>query len=315
MGTTKKTWQNVLYICILLAAVILLFQWYSTTNSRRIENQNLNYAMDSAFQTSQRIESEFNSALLRLRNYAYLLGTGQSRPEITAGLLKGMEENASFDALRFTNANGLNLASDGKTNDSSDRTYFAAGMRGESGLEVVRSRLTGQMMTVFYAPIEYDGEIMGMLLGLYFAEDYLRDMLTVSYFGEPVDAFLCASSGEVIASSGGGSFDAPLPETLLRSGSIDSETAGVLRAAFQGGVENGGFVCAPGSLTDNLCLYRIPGSEYILVQAFPQSVTQHMVREANHAGMVLQIILIGLFAAYILILLVRNRTRRRTLEK
>ena len=76
MGTAKKTWQNVLYICILLAAVILLFQWYSTTNSRRIENQNLNYAMDSAFQTSQRIESEFNSALLRLRNYAYLLGTG-----------------------------------------------------------------------------------------------------------------------------------------------------------------------------------------------------------------------------------------------
>ena len=114
MGTTKKNWHNVLYICILLAAIILLFQWYSTANSQRIERQNLNYAMDSTHQTAQQIESEFDNALLRLRNYAYLLGVNQIRPEITPELLKGMEEHASFDAIRFTNADGLNLASDGK---------------------------------------------------------------------------------------------------------------------------------------------------------------------------------------------------------
>ncbi len=136
MRTTKNNWQNVLYICLLLAAVFLLFRWYSNTNSRRIEEQNLNYAMDSADQMAQRIESEFDNALLRIRNYSYLLGTSQSHPKITADLLKGMEENAAFDAIRFTNADGLNLASDGQTNDSSDRYYFASGMQGESGLEV-----------------------------------------------------------------------------------------------------------------------------------------------------------------------------------
>ena len=215
MRTRKKTWPNVVFICILLAAVFLLFRWYSTANSRRIERQNLNYAMDSADTTAQRIGSEFQNALLRLRNYAYLLGTNQSRPEVTPALLKGMEEHASFDAIRFTNAQGLNLASDGRTNDSSDRNYYHSGMRGESGLEVVRSRQTGQLMTVFYAPIEYDGEIIGMLLGLYFAEDYLRDMLTVSYFGEPADAYLCAADGRVIASSGSNANDAFLPDMLL----------------------------------------------------------------------------------------------------
>ena len=315
MGTTKKTWQNVLYICILLAAIVLLFRWYSTANSRRIENQNLNYAMDSADQTAKRIESEFNSALLRLRNYAYLLGTNQTSPEITAGLLKGMEENASFDALRFTNADGLNLASDGKTNDSSDRAYFANGMRGESGLEVVRSRLTGQMMTVFYAPIEYDGEIIGMLLGLYFAEDYLRDMLTTSYFGEQASAFLCAPDGKIIASSEEGSFDQYLPDMLLENGSINDETSQELWKTLQSGGENAGFTCGADCLLDNLCVFHIPNSEYILVQAFPQSVTQSMIREANHTGMVLQVILIFLFAAYIVVLLIRGRARRKTLEK
>ena len=314
MRTTKKTWTNVLYICILLAAVCLLFRWYSTANSRRIERQNLNYAMDSANQTAQQIESEFSGALLRLRNYAYLLGTGESRPQITAELLRGMEENASFDALRFTNAEGLNLASDGKTNDSSDRDYFVRGMRGECGLEVVRSRQTGQLMTVFYAPVEYGGRITGMLLGLYFAENYLQDMLAVSYFGEPAEAYLCAADGGVIASSSGSDNDGFLPDMLLRSGRIGSETAGILRAAFQDGTQSKGFIC-PDSYVDNLCMVRIPNSEYTLVQTFPPSVTQSMLREANHTGMVLQMILICLFAAYILLLLIRGRARRKTLEK
>ena len=315
MHTTKKTWQYVLYICILLAAISLLFQWYSTTNSRRIEKQNLNYAMDSAEQMSRRIESEFNNALLRVRNYAYLLGTGQSGPEITSDLLKGMEENASFNAVRFTNADGLNLASNGQTSDSRDRNYFINGMQGKSGMDVVRSRLTDQMMTVFYAPVEYDGEIIGMLLGLYFADDYLRDLLTTDYFGEPVDVFLCTPDGKIIASSDSESYEQPLPDILHKSGSIDAKTAELVWDAFQNGSENAGFICAPGSLTDNLCVLHIPGSEYILVQAFPKHVTQSMLREANHAGMVLQVILICLFVVYILVLLIRSRTQRKKLEK
>ena len=315
MRTQSKTWQNVLYICILLAAICLLFQWYSTTNRQRIEHQNLNYAMDSASQMSQRIESEFGNALLRVRNYAYLLGAGQDQTEITAELLRGMEEHAAFDAITFTDAQGVNLASDGRTTDGRDRDYYILGMQGESGLEVLNSRLTGQIVTVFYAPVEHNGETVGVLLGIYFAEEYLRDMLTATYFGEPAEAFLCAGDGSVIASSNGGSYDRPLPDVLQSTGSIDAGTAGLVREAFQEGSEDAGFICQPGSLTDNLCVFHLPNSAYILVQAFPKIVTQAMIGNANHAGMVLQIILIVLFAIYILVLLIRNRARRKTLEK
>lgn len=315
MRTTKKTWQNVLYVCILLAAVFLVFRWYSITNSRRIERQNLNYAMDSANQTAQRIESEFKSALLRLHNYAYLLGNGKERPEITAGLLKGMEESASFDAICFTDAEGVTLSSDGETNDCSDRAYYAGGMRGESGLEVVQSRLTGRTVTVFYAPIQYGGETVGMLLGLYLAEDYLRDMLTTSYFGEQADAFLCMPDGKVIASSRESAPDQLLPDMLLEDGSIDPATSQILWGTFRGGEEKAGLTCGSGCRLDNLCVFHILGGDYRLVQTFPQSVTQFMIREANHAGMVLQVLLIGLFAVYILVLLVRAYAQRKTLEK
>ena len=315
MHTKKKTWRNVLYISILIAAIILLFQWYSFSNSQRIENQNLTYAMDSARQTSERIESEFNNALLRIRNYAYLLGVGQDHPEITAGLLRGMEEKAAFDAICFTNAEGVNLASNGQTNDSSDRQFFTSGMQGESGLEVVVSRLNGQTMTVFYAPVEHDGKIIGMLLGLYYAEDYLRNMLATSYFGEPADAFLCGLDGQVIASSNDSSYDQALPDALLASGHIDADTAEAAWETFRNGTGKEGFICAPGSRTDNLCVIHLPSSNYVLVQAFPKDVTQSMIRDANHTGMVLQVILISLFAGYILILLIWGRRQRIRLEK
>lgn len=315
MRITKKTWQNVLYIVILLAAIFLLFHWYSSSNSHRIEKQNLSYAVDSAEQTSQRIGSEFDNALLRIRNYSYLLSTSQSRPEITSELLKGMEENAVFDAIHYVNADGSSLTSDGQTNDSRDRNYFASGMRGESGLEMVKSNVTGRMMAVFYSPVKYNDEIIGMLLGLYFVEDYLHDMLTISYFDVPVDAFLCTNDGKIIASSDLGSYDQLLPDLLRDSGSIDAKTAESVWTAFQNGTEDEGFLCAPGSLSDNLCMCRIPGSEYMLVQAFPKSVTQAMLHEANHTGMVLQIILICLFIAYIFVLLIRSWAQRNRLQK
>ena len=83
MRTAKRTWQNILLILVLLAAICLLFQWYSSANRRRIEKQNLNYAQDSTRQTTRRIASEFNNALLRVRNYAYLIGVGMDKSNIT----------------------------------------------------------------------------------------------------------------------------------------------------------------------------------------------------------------------------------------
>ena len=311
MRALKKTWQNVLYIVLLLAAICLLFRWYSTTNSQQIENRNLNYALDSARQTSLRIDSEFTNALQRLRNYAYLLGSGRDQPEITASLLRGMEENASFDAVWFINADGVNLASGGEISDNSDRNYYASGMRGESGMEVVfESRITGRMMIVFYAPVQHSGEIIGVLLGLYFAEDYLQDMLETSYFGEPAGVFLCNQEGAVIATSTSDSYSGDLLNVLWEDGVIDSETAEIARSVFQGGLEEVGLFCAPGSKTDNLCALHVSNSGYVLVQTFPQSVTRLMIQEDNHTGMVLQAVLIGLFVIYIVVLLAGSRKER-----
>ncbi|NDO32195.1 hypothetical protein ADH76_34295 [Enterocloster clostridioformis] len=64
-----------------------------------------------------------------------------------------------------------------------------------------------------------------------------------------------------------------------------------------------------------ICVSCLSNSEYVLVQTFPQSVTQAMIRDANHSGMVLQIVLVGLFTVYILVLLFQAERERRKQEK
>lgn len=132
MRKGKKPWKNIAYILVLLAAIVVLFHWYSTENSRRTEIRNLNYAVDSARQSVKRIEGAFTNGILRLRNYAYLLGTGENQQEIDVDMLNGLEENSVFDAIRYTDADGNTLASSGMVVDGRDREYYSRGMQGES---------------------------------------------------------------------------------------------------------------------------------------------------------------------------------------
>ena len=312
----KRISQEFISVAVLITAIVILFFWYTSQNSNRIEGRNKTYAEDSARQTAEQIESEFGNALLRVRNYAYLLSTSQENPVVDAELLKGMEENAAFDAIRFTRADGVNLSSNGRTSDSRDRNYYIQGMQGKSGLDVVfQSRLTGQKMMVFYSPVHYDGEIIGMFLGTYFAEDYLQNMLATSYFGEEAGVFLCSREGTIIASSGSDICEGQVLEQLRAEGIIDPETARSVQEIFDNPGTNGSFLCTPDSKTDNICVRDLSESGYVLVQTFPKNVTQEMIQAENMVGVRLETMLIGLFVLYVVSLIFRATREKRVLER
>ncbi len=316
MHVTKKYWANIITACILLAAIIGLFGWYSAANDQRIKNKNLNYALDSARQTAHRVEGEFDGAGQAVRNYAYFLNNSLDGSDIGIQMLEEMETNSVFDAICFTDARGNNLSSDGSVSDVHDRDYFADGMRGGDGLEVVfESRITSETMMTFYAPLEHEGQVYGLLLGLYFAEDYLREMLKTSYFGETADVYLCTREGYAFASSGAHFTQEPLPDMLLAENVIDEATAQAVWKLLAKGEGEGAFLCDGSSTTDNLCVLYIPDSEYVLVQTFPQSVTEAMVEDANQTGMILQTSLIGLFVVYIVLVLLRAGREKKRLEQ
>ena len=278
MKAAKKSIQEVLYVFCMLIAIIILFQWYTTENKHRIEERNKNYASDSARLMAVHIDEELNNALNRINTYTFFLGESLTEPAGTVQMLGTIEEHSQFDACLFTDKDGTNYASDGRTSVADTHDYYVNGIKGEDGITVVYdSVFFDETMISFYAPVRFEGEIIGVLRGTYLAEEYLKDMLSTTYFGEPAEVYLCMPNGEVIASSGDQCYTGDLLDILTESGVIDAGTAQDAREVFTSG-EEGAFVCDSNSTTDNICVMYLPGNNYVLVQTFPKNVTQSMIK-------------------------------------
>lgn len=313
MKRSKKSLWNITYLLFLLAAVIVLFYWYAAENDKRIESQNRTYATDSAKQIGNRVGDEFSNALNRISTYSNFLGESLSEPVVSPQMLRDMAENALFDAFRFAGTDGFCVMVDGSTVDVSDREYYIQGMKGESGIfSTVESRVISEAMVSFYTPVYYQGKIIGVLLGVYSANDYLQHLLETSYFGESADVFLCTEDGTVIASSRGEGYNVNIIDEILSSGLFDGTMHEQLQDVFANPGERT-FVCKENDETDNICIINLSGNEFVLVQAFPRSVTQRMLARANRTGIILEVLLISSFVIYIIALMMRSRKEKKLL--
>ncbi len=310
-----KSLQGVFYVCILLAAVVALFYWYTVQNSKRMEERNKNYAADSARLKAVQIDNELKNALDLVNTYAYFVGESLTDPVVTDEMLTEMEANSQFDALLFTTADGVDHISDGRTSDVSDRDFYRNGIDGYSDISIIFDpHFFDETMAGFYSPVYFKGEIAGILRGAYLAEEYLKDMLATTYFGEQADVFLCTPDGRVIASSDDETYEGNVLEILAGSGVIDRGTAKKAGEIFRDGGE-GAFICAPGSQKDNICVRYLPENDFVLVQTFPESVTQRMIQDENVVGIRLEVMLVILFAIYIAALLIQAGRERKRLEE
>ncbi len=312
---TKKSLKEILYVLLLLLAMIILFYWYTSQNRARVIEQNKNYASDSAKQTAEQINDEFDNALNLITAYSYLVGKSLTEPAITPQMLAEMEETSQFDNLFFTDLSGMEYASDGRTANASSRAYFSDGINGNSNITIIFDPyFSEETVTSFYAPVYFEGKITGILRGVYLAEQYLQSMLDTTYFGEQADTFLCTPDGGVIANSDDQIYQGNLIDLLTESGVIDENTAAKAKDIFTNG-GTGSFVCAEECKTDNICVINFPDKDCVLVQIFPKNVTQDMIRTENLVGIQLEIMLIGLFIIYIITLLVRAGREKKILAQ
>ena len=311
----KRSLQEIILATVFLFAMFLLFCWFTIRNGNRIEAQNRDYAADSARMKSEQIDDELNNALSRIGTYAYFLGEGLTQPVVTPQMLKEMEANSQFDAVIFTDVNGVDHASDGRIADVTMRGFYQEGIRGNGGIEVIFDPFFfEETMVDFYAPVYYQGEVIGVLRGAFLAEEYLKNMLTTTYFGEAAQVFLCMPDGRVIASSGGEIYGGHIADAMKGAGMLDQAVSDQVRGVFENG-GTGVFTSDSSNKVDNVCVTWLPHNPYVLVQTFPQDVTEHMVTKANMAGVELEVMLIALFVVYIFIILVRAGRRRKALEK
>ena len=312
----RKSLQQVVYVLLLLAAIVVLFQWYTTRNRARIEERNRNYAADSAQLKAVQIDGELSNALSRINTYAFFIEESLSEPVVSTQTLQKIEENSMFDTVLFTDGNGIDHASDGRTADVTERFFYQDGMAGGSDIEIVFDpHLADEIMSCFYAPIHFNGEIIGVLRGAFLAEEHLQSMLSTTYFGKAAGVFLCTPDGKVIASSNDSKiYEEELVSGLVADGVIDEGTAANVKNIFENGGE-GAFLCSPGCKTDNICVAHLAENNFVLVQTFPKDVTQEMIRDENLVGIQLEAILIVFFVVYIVMMLIRAKREKKQLEQ
>ncbi|MCM1049237.1 MAG: response regulator [Clostridiales bacterium] len=311
----KKHLQEIGYAIFLLIAIIFLFLWFTAQNSARTEKQNRDYAADSTQMKSAQIDADLRNALGRIETYAYFVGEGLSKPVVDMQQIAAIEGKSQFDAIMFTDINGMDYATDGRMVDVAWRHYYKDGIGGNSGIEIIfDSQFFDETMACFYAPVYYDGQIIGVLRGVFLAEEYLKSMLSTTYFGEAAQVFLCTPDGKVIASSDGVSYEKQILDALTETGTIDKDAAAKVQQIFENG-GSGAFECDSSSGTDNICVSYLPQYEYVLVQTFPKNVTHQMIVEENLVGVQLEIMLIVLFVIYIVLIIIRAGHRRKLLEK
>ena len=306
-------WQWVLWAGIVLT-ILALFLLFSRMNYNRILELNGNYVQDSATQTARELDSVLREASQSVEDMAYWYGQALAGPEVTVEQLQELTERTGFDYVRFTGLDGQNLTADNRSSDARDREYFQEGIQGKTGISVtMRSRITSETLVNFYTPLRYQGEIIGVLRGVYLAQERMRSLLASSFFGVDAATFLCTADGQVIAGNEGATDARPEALQYLLEGNLLAEgDAEEIRRTLAGG-ESCGFTYRTADGDGYGYIVRLQTNDWFLVQTFPAKVTTRMYREAMSAGVFLMSSLFVLFIAYIVVLVILNRRQKKRL--
>ena len=314
-------YKRLLFVILIFWIIVLLFLWFSADNQKRILRQNEMYIQDSATQRSAQLDSVLEESMERIKTMAYWFGGTLESSEITPEQLKELEEKTTFDYVRYVDASGNNISSDGRSNDARDREYYLEGMAGCSGFSVtLHSRITSETLVNFYTPLYYQGEIIGVLRGVYLAQERMKELLQSSFFGEDAAAFLCMSDGTVIAKndalnrSEDGQAKTNFLDILNTSIHVDEEEKQKVMQALQNGT-SAGFTYRTDDGVGNGYILRLKQTDWYLIQTFPAQVTSQLYREAVGAGMLLEVALSILFVLYVLVLVIHYKKQKKKLLK
>lgn len=308
----RKIWIQILFACILLVFIVVIFVVFTKKNNERIIRQNENYVEAVTVQMAERIEDTLTGAQNSINTMAYLYGNSLESPEVDAKALKDMAENSIFEYVEFVDKNGINLTVEGKKADVSDREYYIEGMKGNSGIFMtLNSRITNETLVSFYTPLRYKDEIIGVLIGIY-REEGMQRILSTEFFGTQAKTYLCTGDGTVISSVGDDKAPENMLEALPGNIKVSEESLKDIRQAFEKH-ESCGFRYGGVQGTGNAYLTGISQNDWMLMQTFPSGVTNNMIGNANAAGIQLEICLIFAFSIYILSLIVLNWKQRKLL--
>ena len=315
MQGNNALWRRIILAAVLLGLILTGFFVYLSSNRRRTLERNANYIADAATQTAKRIDDLLIGAEDSISAIARMYEQSLDPSIANVEVLEKLTESTVFDYIGFVDANGIYTDNRGLKADVTDRAYVQDGLQGNSGLDVIfNGRVSGEDLVIFYAPLQKNGEVVGVLTGRY-RQQQMRQLITSTYFGEPANTYLCLSDGTVIASS-----KETMPENILdtlnQNDGADKDALEILTNALS--TRSSSSITYTNSYGSSAAyVTKLPHSDWMLLQVFPIGVTNEMLSESNKAATYLMVWLVILAALYVVLLLLENarQTKKLTWEK
>ena len=310
MLKTQKYIKQIAVCILIILLIAAAFFVFIKENRNRIEKQNMEYVKDSTLQIAGRVDDVMSDGYDNIRILSTFLSDSLESPEVDVEQLREIAGESVFDFIEFADKNGMDHNVTGGVSDARDRQYYLDGMKGHSGLEVIfDSRATHETLLMFYSPVFYEEETIGVVIGVFQAENRLARLLQADYFGEQASLYLCDPEGRAVASNM--PLDTKDDLRVSQLAGEDDELAARMNESLKTGKS---ITFTVGKVKTGGCMAQLPDNGWFLVQIFPQAANEAMVRDANSAGIRLEALLLAVFGAVLIMLIVFFKKERRQIE-
>ena len=309
-------WRKIILALAVLVFVILMFQLFVQRNEQRILEQNAAFVAETAEHTMEQVDLFLDRAQDSLATIGYLLERDMTSPQVDESILPALLDMTSFSYIGFVDSEGLNHSLREEPVSVADRDYFHQGMRGLSGMQVLMdSRATvDPIVVLFYTPVRYEDEIVGILVG-YFERERLEQTLHTTYFGEQASSYLCLPGGTVIADSipeNGSAVNNILESYYAMPEVVGEEGVKQLTQALQD-KDSFGITYQGVNGIGNAYVTNLSDHGLVLFQTVPSRANTTIMENANRSGIYLEAGLVMVFLIYIVFLLINDRFQRRAI--
>jgi signal transduction histidine kinase/CheY-like chemotaxis protein len=303
-------------MALLVVSVVVAFVLFLRDNSKRVTEISVKTLKDATLQTAQRIDEIVERAQSEIVLTADLYEEMLQSPTVDVQDLTTLTEKSPFEYIEFVDADGVEMDSSGNTVDVSDKQYYLDGMAGGSGIEVVfESETATENLVVFYTPLHYDGDTIGVLIGLY-KETQMEDIIYSTFFDESSRTYLCTPDGKVIA--GYNYSKSAVSKSVFEKDSfnqsLDDATLAGLKSALLNSEEYQ-FQYSGTAGTGNAYATPLQYSDWMLIQTFPSQITAKFTGDANRAGVLLLVELMVIFIVCVVSMQVAGYVQKKRLVK
>lgn len=305
MKRRKTSIPYVVGIGLLMISIMMTFFWaHYRNNNRNLEYIGI-YIDELSKTTSMHVADVFADKLSSIDSVAYLYGNAITSADADLELLAALEEKSGFDWIRFIAADGTDYTSYGSITNVRDREYFMRGMNGESGIcEVLESRVNGEKLIGFYAPVYFHDKICGIMVG-FLTESTVSGILEAHLYDYPANTYIIRQDGTVLGRHmGEGTFAMENIDEAI--GYVDESHRDAAIAAIKNQIKyRFTFI---GSMERSVgYVVPIKGTDWSLVQLFPSEASYIVVRTAFYDSLKTFGLITAIFAFFIIFLIIVYR--------